>query len=484
MKHTLLPVIMAGGSGTRLWPLSRALYPKQFLVLQGNQSLFQQAHLRLQALSADDIDVSKPCVVGNEEHRFLVLDQLRELKGEPSSLLLEPAGRNTAPAVTLAALQATADGQDPILVVTPADQTVTDEAAYTAALQKAVRAAANGDIVILGITPDRPETGFGYIRTGAADTQGVRGVAAFVEKPNLETAKAYVADGGYFWNSGMFVMRASRWLAALAHFRPDIAESTQASFAVRTTDASFVRPGKPEFMAVPSESVDYAVMEQCPAKPDCGFTVRMVPLDAGWSDLGAWDAVWQVSPHDAQGNASQGDALFQNSTNTLVHSTSRLVAAVGLDNIVVVETPDAVLVADRNSSQDVKKIVTTLDSQSRTEGTLHRRVHRPWGWYDSIDAGARFQVKRIMVKPKASLSLQMHHHRAEHWIVVSGTAEVTVGDKVVLLSENQSTYIPLGTVHRLVNPGTIPLEIIEVQSGSYLGEDDIVRFQDNYGRSA
>jgi mannose-1-phosphate guanylyltransferase/mannose-6-phosphate isomerase len=484
MKHTLLPVIMAGGSGTRLWPLSRALYPKQFLVLQGNQSLFQQAHLRLQALSADDIDVSKPCVVGNEEHRFLVLDQLRELKGEPSSLLLEPAGRNTAPAVTLAALQATADGQDPILVVTPADQTVTDEAAYTAALQKAVRAAANGDIVILGITPDRPETGFGYIRTGAADAQGVRGVAAFVEKPNLETAKAYVADGGYFWNSGMFVMRASRWLAALAHFRPDIAESTQASFAVRTTDASFVRPGKPEFMAVPSESVDYAVMEQCPAKPDCGFTVRMVPLDAGWSDLGAWDAVWQVSPHDAQGNASQGDALFQNSTNTLVHSTSRLVAAVGLDNIVVVETPDAVLVADRNSSQDVKKIVTTLDSQSRTEGTLHRRVHRPWGWYDSIDAGARFQVKRIMVKPKASLSLQMHHHRAEHWIVVSGTAEVTVGDKVVLLSENQSTYIPLGTVHRLVNPGTIPLEIIEVQSGSYLGEDDIVRFQDNYGRSA
>jgi len=484
MKHTLLPVIMAGGSGTRLWPLSRALYPKQFLVLQGNQSLFQQAHLRLQALNADDIDVSKPCVVGNEEHRFLVLDQLRELKGEPSSLLLEPAGRNTAPAVTLAALQATADGQDPILVVTPADQTVTDEAAYTAALQKAVRAAANGDIVILGITPDRPETGFGYIRTGAADAQGVRGVAAFVEKPNLETAKAYVADGGYFWNSGMFVMRASRWLAALAHFRPDIAESTQASFAVRTTDASFVRPGKPEFMAVPSESVDYAVMEQCPAKPDCGFTVRMVPLDAGWSDLGAWDAVWQVSPHDAQGNASQGDALFQNSTNTLVHSTSRLVAAVGLDNIVVVETPDAVLVADRNSSQDVKKIVTTLDSQSRTEGTLHRRVHRPWGWYDSIDAGARFQVKRIMVKPKASLSLQMHHHRAEHWIVVSGTAEVTVGDKVVLLSENQSTYIPLGTVHRLVNPGTIPLEIIEVQSGSYLGEDDIVRFQDNYGRSA
>ncbi len=484
MKHSLLPVIMAGGSGTRLWPLSRALYPKQFLVLQGNQSLFQQAHLRLQALVADDIEVSKPCVVGNEEHRFLVLDQLRELKGEPSSLLLEPVGRNTAPAVTLAALQAMVDGADPIMVVTPADQTVTDEAAYTAALQKAVRAAADGDIVILGITPDRPETGFGYIRTGQADEQGVRPVAAFVEKPNLETAQAYVADGGYFWNSGMFVMKASRWLAALEHFRPDIAKATRESFAVRANDAQFVRPGKAEFAAVPSESVDYAVMEQCPAKPASGFVVRMVPLDAGWSDLGAWDAVWQVSAHDEKGNAAQGDALFQNTSNTLVHATSRLVAAVGLDNVVVVETPDAVLVADRNSSQDVKKIVATLDSQSRPEGTLHRRVHRPWGWYDSIDAGPRFQVKRIMVKPKASLSLQMHHHRAEHWIVVSGTAEVTNGDKVLMLSENQSTYIPLGTVHRLVNPGTIPLEIIEVQSGSYLGEDDIVRFQDNYGRSA
>jgi mannose-1-phosphate guanylyltransferase/mannose-6-phosphate isomerase len=386
--------------------------------------------------------------------------------------------------VTLAALQATADGADPILVVTPADQTVTDAAAYTDALRKAVHAAASGDIVILGITPDRPETGFGYIRTAAADAEGVRNVGAFVEKPNLETAKTYVADGGYFWNSGMFVMRASRWLAALAYFRRDIADTTRASFEVRTTDAQFVRPGKDAFQAVPSESVDYAVMEQCPAQPGCGFNVRMVPLDAGWSDLGAWDAVWQVSAQDADGNVRQGDAMIEDSHNTLVHATSRLVAAVGLDNVVVVETPDAVLVADRSKSQDVKKIVNKLAAQSRSEGTLHRRVHRPWGWYDSIDMGPRFQVKRIMVKPKASLSLQMHHHRAEHWIVVSGTAEVTVGDKVVLLSENQSTYIPLGTVHRLINPGAIPLEIIEVQSGSYLGEDDIVRFQDNYGRSA
>ncbi len=481
---TVLPVIMAGGSGTRLWPLSRALYPKQFLALNGPQTLFQQAHLRLQGLGGADITVAPPCIVGNEEHRFLVLDQLRELKAEPGALLLEPVGRNTAPAVALAALQATADGQDPILVVTPADQTVTDPAAYTQALQTAIRAAAEGDIVILGITPDKPETGFGYIRAGDAAADGAQPVVAFVEKPDLETAKGYLAEGNYFWNSGMFVMRASRWLAALAHFRPDIADATKASFDARSTDASFVRPGKAEFALVPSESVDYAVMEKCAGPAQAGFTVRMVPLNAGWSDLGAWDAVWQVSAQDGDGNASEGDALIQNSRNTLVHSTSRLVAAIGLDNVVVIETPDAVLVADRSRSQDVKHVVATLSQRERSEGSLHRRVHRPWGWYDSVDAGPRFQVKRIMVKPKATLSLQMHHHRAEHWIVVSGTAEVTCGDKVIMLSENQSTYIPLGSTHRLANPGTIPLEIIEVQSGSYLGEDDIVRFQDNYGRSS
>jgi len=478
------PVIMAGGSGTRLWPLSRALYPKQFLALSGPQTLFQLAHLRLQALASATIEVSQPCVVGNEDHRFLVLDQLRELKAELASLLLEPAGRNTAPAVELAALQAVADGSDPILVVTPADQTVTRPEAYTEALRTAIQVAADGDIVILGITPDRPETGFGYIRSTALSADGAGQVEAFVEKPDLATAQSYLVQGSYYWNSGMFVMRASRWLAALAHFRPDIAKATKASFDVRTTDDKFVRPGKAEFLQVPSESVDYAVMEQCPKHPDAGFVVRMVPLDAGWSDLGAWDAVWQTSPQDESGNASQGDALFQNSRNTLIHSTSRLVTAVGLDNVVVVETPDAVLVADRSRSQEVKHVVAALAAQERPEGTLHRRVHRPWGWYDSIDHGARFQVKRIMVKPKASLSLQMHHHRAEHWIVVSGTAEVTNGDKVLMLTENQSTYIPLGTVHRLVNPGNIPLEIIEVQSGSYLGEDDIVRFQDNYGRSS
>ncbi len=482
MSLHILPVIMAGGSGTRLWPLSRALYPKQFLVLQGNQSLFQQAHSRLQALAGDGIEVASPCVVGNEEHRFLVLDQLREQGASPSSLVLEPVGSNTAPAVALAAHAALANGQDPVIVVAPADQTVIDEAAFVDAVRIAARAAEQGDIVILGIQPDSPQTGFGYIRTQATDDAAARAVAAFVEKPDLETAQRYLSEGGYYWNSGLFVMRASRWLAALEHFRPDIAHAVAAAWSVRKTDGTFVRPGKDEFAAVPSESVDYAVLEKCPVEPKAGFTVKMVPLNAGWSDLGAWDAVWQVSERDADGNAAQGDALFHNSRNTLVHSTSRLVSAVGVDNIVVVETPDAVLVADRNSSQDVKKIVSKLQEQGRPEGTLHRRVHRPWGWYDSIDAGPRFQVKRIMVKPKASLSLQMHHHRAEHWIVVSGTAEVTCGDKVTLLGEHQSTYIPLGETHRLANPGTIPLEIIEVQSGSYLGEDDIVRFEDKYGR--
>ncbi len=490
MKENLvvLPVIMAGGSGTRLWPLSRAMYPKQFLAFGSTQTLFQQSHLRLMALADSQLQLLAPCVVGNDEHRFLVLDQLRELNAEPSSLLLEPQGRNTAPAVALAALQAMTSGLDPILVVTPADQTVTDSDAYTASLRVAIEAAQSGDIVILGVTPDRPETGFGYIKTDAGKSENSNGlsvhaVQAFVEKPDASTAQGYLAEGGYFWNSGMFVMKASRWLAALAHFRPDIEQTTRASFEARTTDALFIRPDKAAFAKVPSESVDYAVLEKCPTHPEAGFNVRMVPLDAGWSDLGAWDAVWQVSPHDAQGNHGHGDAMIRDSRDTLVHSTSRLVAAVGLSNVVVVETPDAVLVADRSKSQDVKHIVAALTQAGRSEGSLHRRVHRPWGWYDSIDAGPRFQVKRIMVKQGAKLSLQKHHHRAEHWIVVSGTAEVTNGDKVLILSENQSTYIPLGVVHRLANPGTIPLEIIEVQSGSYLGEDDIVRFEDNYGRS-
>ena len=467
------PVIMAGGSGTRLWPLSRAGYPKQFLVLSGNTSLFQQAATRLSALAEPGLDVAPPLIVGNEEHRFMVLDQLREIGQDPMAVMLEPMGRNTAPALTLAALQAMEGGADPVLVVTPADHTVADGEAFSAALRQAVADATQGGIVILGIKPDRPDTGFGYIRAHADGS-----VAAFVEKPDAATAERYVQEG-YCWNGGMFVLRASTWMSELERYRPDIAAATRKALAGASTDQKFVRPDKAAFAAVPAESVDYAVMEHCPGSET---RLSMVVLEAGWNDLGAWEAVWQVAEKDASGNAWRGDAMISDSKNTLVHATSRLVSVVGVDDLVIVETPDAVLVTDRARSQEVKKIVARLDAEKRGEQSLHRKVHRPWGWYDSIDDGKRFQVKRIMVKPGASLSLQMHHHRAEHWIVVSGTAEVTNGEQVILLSENQSTYIPLGQTHRLANPGKVPLEIIEVQSGSYLGEDDIVRFEDTYGR--
>ena len=480
MTLTVQPVIMAGGSGTRLWPLSRALYPKQFLVLQGNTSLLQQAAQRVMALGGTGLTVRSPLLVGNEEHRFLILDQLREVGCTPSAVILEPAGRNTAPAVTLAALQAEIDGDDPVLVITSADQTAARPEAFSQALRDAARAAADGGIVILGITPDHPETGFGYIQAeGEVPPGQASPVRRFVEKPDLATATAYLAEGGYFWNGGIFVLRASTWLQALATFRPDILDATRRAYAQRQQDAAFVRPDKAAFLAVPSESVDYAVLEKCPGS---AFAVRMVPLDAGWNDLGAWDAVWQVAPKDAQGNASQGDVLFQDSQDSYVHAAHRLVGVIGLQDVVVVETADAVLVSDRARSQEVKAIVNRLGQTQRAEQSLHRKVHRPWGWYDSIDMGDRFQVKRILVKPGAALSLQMHHHRAEHWIVVSGTAEITNGEQTLLLTENQSTYIPLGQVHRLANPGKVPLEIIEIQSGSYLGEDDIVRFEDTYGR--
>ena len=477
------PVILCGGSGTRLWPLSRSGFPKQFLCLTGKESLFQQAAIRLAMLGSGVIQVSSPYIVSGEDHRFLVSEQLREVGIELGLALLEPVGRNTAPALTLAAMAAMDSGDDPVLVVTPADQTIADSNVFKASMQAAVEEASRDSIVILGITPDRPETGYGYIQTAAplqGPTESIFAVQCFVEKPNAQTAQNYLNEGGYYWNAGMFVLKASVWLKALENFRPDILQATRDAWAKRSKDAQFVRPGKTEFVAIPSESVDYAVMEHCPAS---SFPIKMVTLDAGWSDLGAWDAVWNVLPKDNDGNAHQGDVLCSDSRNTLVHATSRLVSLVGVKDLIVVETPDAVMIADRSRSQDVKHIVTQLQQTKREEHTLHRKVHRPWGWYDCIDEGDRFKVKRIQVKPKASLSLQMHHHRAEHWIVVKGTAEITNGDKVLSLTENQSTYIPLGEVHRLSNPGTIPLEIIEVQSGSYLGEDDIVRFEDNYGRT-
>ena len=482
MSIPLVPVILCGGSGTRLWPLSRSGFPKQFLALSGDFSLFQQAVKRIDGLSATDLELRPPLVVTNEAHRFLALEQLREIDCSGARLLLEPAGRNTAPALSLAALQALADGDDPVLAVIPADQTIGNQLAFHEAMENAVKGAVAGAIVVLGIRAERPETGYGYIKVqDSINSHGLGAqVECFVEKPDRATAERYLATGAYFWNAGMFVVRASVWLKALATFRPDILRQTELAWAARATDASFTRPDREAFSLVPAESVDYAVIEKCPGSE---FDIRMVPLDAGWSDLGAWDAVWAVQAQDADGNASQGDVILADTTDTLVHASHRLVGAVGVNNLVIVETPDAVLVATKDRAQDVKHIVSALQKQKRAEHVLHRKVHRPWGWYDSIDEEERFKVKRILVKPGACLSLQKHHHRAEHWIVVKGTAEITCGEKVFLLTENQSTYIPLGETHRLANPGTIPLEVIEVQSGSYLGEDDIVRFEDNYGRS-
>jgi mannose-1-phosphate guanylyltransferase / mannose-6-phosphate isomerase len=490
----ICPVVLCGGSGTRLWPLSRAGFPKQFLALSGSpnkKTLFQEAVARLNQIHADSVLLGTTIIVTNEDHRFLVLDQLREMEGMSATLLLEPMGRNTAPAITLAALYAqnSEGGEgDPILVITPADQTIQNGVAFTKALQNCINLVRsdkqNKTIAILGITPTAPETGYGYIKR--SDNKGIHDeyeVEQFAEKPNLETAQRYLKVGKYFWNGGMFVLRASTWLAALNEFRPDIVEATHKAWEQKTEDRAdgtlFVRPDQDLFKSVASESIDYAVIEKCPGSD---YKIKMVELNAGWSDLGAWDAVWQVGDKDAQGNVTSGDVLLSNSSNSLVHSSTRLVSAVGIDNVIVIETADAVLVANRSKSQDVKLIVNQLEAQQREEKNLHRKVVRPWGWYDSVDEGERFKVKRIQVKPGASLSLQMHHHRAEHWIVVKGTAEITNGDEVITLTENQSTYIPQGQTHRLANPGNTPLEIIEVQSGSYLGEDDIVRFEDKYGR--
>ena len=475
------PVILCGGSGTRLWPLSRKGFPKQFLVLSGKTSLFQQAVERVNGIASNDISVGETFVVTGEEHRFIALEQLREIPSVSAKLLLEPEGKNTAPALTLAALQALKNGDDPILVVTPADQTVQNTEAFIGAIQSAVKVADSGVIAILGIKPTGPETGFGYIKqSGAASNLGDFNVTKFVEKPDLETARAYLDSGDYSWNGGMFVVRASVWIKALNTFRKDILTSTENAFNQSTLDQHFIRPNDQLFLEIPSESVDYAVIDKCPGSE---FEIRVIPLNAGWNDLGTWDAVWQVGEKDQNGNLIQGDALVEASENNLIHSSHRLVSAVGVNNLVIIETADAVMVADRSQSQFVKKIVSQLSDQAREEHMLHRKVSRPWGWYDTIDLGDRFKVKRIQVNPGASLSLQIHAKRAEHWVVVKGTAEVTCGDQVITLKENESTFIPLGEKHRLSNPSTDILEIIEVQSGAYLGEDDIVRIDDGYGRN-
>lgn len=470
---SITPVILSGGSGTRLWPLSRQLRPKQFLPLVDELTLFQNTVQRLQGIpQLEDV-----LVVCNEEHRFMVAEQLRELRLGHQGILLEPVGRNTAPALALAALHLTQQGKtDALMLVLPADHVIVNEGAFQQAVQQAALAALDGYLTTFGIVPQRAEIGYGYIRQGVdlVDLSAKR-VAAFVEKPDVATAQAYIESGDYFWNSGMFLFRADRLLATLAEYQPKILAACQTALAHPNHDLDFIRLDVVAFAAAPAISIDYAVMEKT-------RDAVVIPLDAGWNDVGAWSAVWEVSQQDAQQNVLRGDTLTHQAHGNLVHAEHRLVALVGVDDLVIVETKDAVLVAHRDQVQDVKNIVSQLQTQQRPEAAIHREVNRPWGTYDCIDGGGRFQVKRIMVKPGAKLSLQMHHHRAEHWIVVSGTAEVRCGDKTLLLTENQSTYIPLGEVHSLSNPGKVPLEIIEVQSGSYLGEDDIVRFEDVYGR--
>jgi len=475
----LVPVVLSGGSGTRLWPLSRQKYPKQLLSFIGEDSLLQATLRRMEGLT--DVELGAPLVVCNEEYRFVIAEQLR-LMGAKGNILLEPAGRNTAPALTLAALAAMRDGNDPVLLVMPADHVIVDVPRFQMAIHAGMTLAADGAVVTFGITPDSPETGYGYIEAGESlGKGGASRIARFVEKPDHATAQIYLEAGSYFWNSGLFMMKASVWLAAIDACRPDISTACRAAWDKGVVDGDFLRANKEEFLHCPSDSIDYAVMERL-AHDDSLPAGIFIPLSAGWSDVGSWDSLWQVLPKDHQGNVSQGDVLLNDCRNVLALSEHRLVACVGIEDMVVIETPDAILVAHMNKTQHVKKIVDDLKRGGRPESELHRKVFRPWGWYDGIDSGKRFQVKRIVVKPGASLSLQMHHHRAEHWIVVHGTAQVTRGDTTYLVSENESTFIPLGTRHRLQNPGCVPLEMIEVQSGSYLGEDDIVRFEDVYGR--
>jgi mannose-1-phosphate guanylyltransferase len=460
-------VVMAGGSGTRLWPLSRAAHPKQFLALHGEDTMLQATFKRLEGL-----DIQSSVTICNEEHRFFVAEQLREID-RLGSIILEPVGRNTAPAIALAALQSQ-EGEDPLLLVLAADHVIHDQAAFTKTIMNAIPLAESGKLVTFGIVAHEPNTGYGYIKKGESKGPGFA-VDAFVEKPSIEVAKEYLESGDYFWNSGMFLFKASRYLEELKKHRPDIYEACQLSMEGTSKDNDFLRINKAAFDVCPSDSIDYAVMEKI-------NDAVVVPMDAGWSDIGSWSSLWKISKKDGNGNAVHGDVMLHESNNSYIRTDGKLVAAIGIDDLVVVSTKDVVVVAHKDRVQDVKVVAEKLKSESRTEWEQHREVYRPWGRYDSIDSGARYQVKRITVKPGAKLSVQMHHHRAEHWVVVSGTAKVTKGEEVILLSENESIYLPLGIIHALENPGKLPLELIEVQSGSYLGEDDIVRFEDLYGR--
>ena len=467
----IVPIIMAGGSGSRLWPLSRQMNPKQFLKLYGETTLLQQTLSRLSGL-----ETASPVIICNENHRFLVAEQMRQLELPEINILLEPVGRNTAPAIALAALHACQGGQDPVLLVLAADHYIANEAVFRDAVNSASQLAAQGKLITFGIVPTHPETGYGYIQRGVAFGQAGYQVARFVEKPDCEKAEVYLQSGDYYWNSGMFMFKSSAYLKALGEFRPDILEACKKALLHGQKDMDFIRVNADAFIQCPEDSIDYAVMEKT-------NDAAVIPLDAGWSDIGSWSALWEIGNKDAHGNVCKGDVLALNTNNCLIHADHKLVATVGVDNLVVVETKDAVLVVHKDNVQDVKKVVEAIKKDGRHEHINHREVYRPWGVYDSVEAGERYQVKRITVKPGAKLSVQMHHHRAEHWVVVSGTAKVTNGDKTFLVTENESTYIPIGEIHALENPGKIPLELIEVQSGSYLGEDDIVRFDDKYGRS-
>ena len=477
MSLTIKPVILSGGSGTRLWPLSRQLYPKQLLPLVGDKTLLQDTIIRLENFPNISDSISVIC---NDDHRFLVAEQLREINVKADALILEPVGRNTAPALTLAALANKDAGHDDVLLVMPADHVIQDTNTFQQILTEGSKLAEQGMLVTFGIVPTKPETGYGYIKQGTAIDEQSFIISQFVEKPDSETAQSYLDSGDFLWNSGMFMMKSSIWLKQIGQHAPDILTSCEQAYSKGQKELDFYRIDDEAFTACRSDSIDYAVAEKMVSDPKTKAAV--VRLDAGWSDVGAWAELWNLGDKDASGNVTQGDVVAIDSEDSMLISQQRLIAAVGLKDTVVVETADAILVAHRDQVQNVKQVVEWIKSEGRDEHLSHRCVYRPWGHFDSIDVGERYQVKRITVNPGAILSLQMHHHRAEHWIVVSGTAQVTRGDETFMVTENQSTYIPLGTKHRLENTGSIPLEMIEVQSGSYLGEDDIIRFEDVYGR--